>query len=83
MSDDDADGVRLLLTAFVLAAVYAAFSGGAGVEAAIVASILILGVGVTRRFVLDRLGGPVHYVRSRGTREIHGERFPPYEGDFL
>jgi len=39
-----ADGVRLLLTAFVLAAVYAAFSGGAGVEAAIVASILILGV---------------------------------------
>jgi len=39
-----ADGVRLLLTAFVLAAVYAAFSGGAGVDAAVVASILILGV---------------------------------------
>jgi SSS family transporter len=39
-----ADGVRLLLTAFVLAAVYAAFSSGAGVDAAVVASILILGV---------------------------------------
>jgi SSS family transporter len=39
-----ADGVRLLLTAFVLAAVYAAFAGGAGVETAIVASILVLGV---------------------------------------
>jgi len=39
-----ADGVRLLLTAFVLAAVYAAFSGGAGVDAAVIASILILGV---------------------------------------
>jgi SSS family solute:Na+ symporter len=39
-----ADGVRLLLTAFVLAAVYAAFSGGAGVDMAVVASILILGV---------------------------------------
>jgi len=39
-----ADGVRLLLTAFVLAAVYAAFAGGAGVDAAVVASILILGV---------------------------------------
>jgi SSS family transporter len=39
-----ADGVRLLLTAFVLAAVYAAFSGGASVDAAVVASILILGV---------------------------------------
>lgn len=39
-----ADGVRLLLTAFVLAAVYAAFSGGAGVETAVVASILVLGV---------------------------------------
>jgi SSS family solute:Na+ symporter len=39
-----ADGVRLLLTAFVLAAVYAAFSAGAGVDAAVVASILILGV---------------------------------------
>ena len=38
-----ADGVRLLLTAFVLAAVYAAFSGGAGVETAVVASILVLG----------------------------------------
>ena len=39
-----ADGVRLLLTAFVLAAVYAAFAGGAGVERAVVASILVLGV---------------------------------------
>lgn len=39
-----ADGVRLLLTAFVLAAVYAAFSGGAGVETAVVASILVLGI---------------------------------------
>jgi SSS family solute:Na+ symporter len=39
-----ADGVRLLLTAFVLAAVYAAFSGGAGVENAVVASILVLGI---------------------------------------
>jgi len=39
-----ADGVRLLLTAFVLAAVYAAFSGGAGVDTAVVASILVLGI---------------------------------------
>ncbi len=39
-----ADGVRLLLTAFVLAAVYAAFSGSADVETAVVASILVLGV---------------------------------------
>jgi SSS family transporter len=39
-----ADGVRLLLTAFVLAAVYAAFSGAAGVDAAVIASILIIGV---------------------------------------
>ena len=39
-----ADGVRLLLTAFVLAAVYAAFAGSAGVETAVVASILVLGV---------------------------------------
>jgi SSS family solute:Na+ symporter len=39
-----ADGVRLLLTAFVLAAVYSAFSGGAGVETAVVASVLVLGV---------------------------------------
>ena len=39
-----ADGVRLLLTAFVLAAVYAAFSGALGVDAAVVASILILGI---------------------------------------
>ncbi len=38
-----ADGVRLLLTAFVLAAVFAAFSGSAGVETAVVASILLLG----------------------------------------
>ena len=39
-----ADGVRLLLTAFVLAAVYAAFSGSADVETAVVASILVLGI---------------------------------------
>jgi solute:Na+ symporter, SSS family len=39
-----ADGVRLLLTAFVLAAVYAALRGGAGVDTAVVASILVLGI---------------------------------------
>lgn len=39
-----ADGVRLLLTAFVLAAVYSAFSAAADVETAIVASILVIGV---------------------------------------
>jgi SSS family transporter len=39
-----ADGVRLLLTAFVLAAVYAAFSGGAGVDAVVVGSILVIGI---------------------------------------
>ena len=39
-----ADGVRLLLTAFVLAAVYAALSGGAGADTAVVASILIIGL---------------------------------------
>jgi len=39
-----ADGVRLLLTAFVVAAVYAAFSAGADVETAVVASILVIGV---------------------------------------
>jgi SSS family solute:Na+ symporter len=39
-----ADGVRLLLTAVVLAAVYAAFSGSADLETAVVASILVLGV---------------------------------------
>jgi solute:Na+ symporter, SSS family len=39
-----ADGVRLLLTAFVLAAVYAAFSGAADLDAAVVGSILLIGV---------------------------------------
>ena len=39
-----ADGVRLLLTAFVLAAVYAAFSAGGNMDAAVVASILVIGV---------------------------------------
>jgi SSS family transporter len=39
-----ADGVRLLLTAFVLAAVYAAFSAGGDVDTAVVASILVIGV---------------------------------------
>jgi SSS family transporter len=39
-----ADGVRLLLTAFVLAAVSTAFAGNIGVDPAVVASILVLGV---------------------------------------
>jgi SSS family transporter len=39
-----ADGVRLLLTAFVLAAVYAAFAGGAGADAVVVGSILVIGI---------------------------------------
>jgi solute:Na+ symporter, SSS family len=39
-----ADGVRLLLTAFVLAAVYAAFRGGDAADAAVIASILVIGV---------------------------------------
>jgi Na+/proline symporter len=39
-----ADGVRLLLTAFVLAAVYAAVFGGAGMDAAVVGSILVIGI---------------------------------------
>lgn len=39
-----ADGVRLLLTAFVLAAVYAALAGGASADTAVVASILIIGL---------------------------------------
>ena len=39
-----ADGVRLLLTAFVLAAVYAALAGGAGADTAVVASIVIIGL---------------------------------------
>ncbi|MDQ5871277.1 MAG: sodium:solute symporter [Acidobacteriota bacterium] len=39
-----ADGVRLLLTAFVLAAVYAAVVGGAGMDAAVVGSILVIGI---------------------------------------
>ncbi|HEV8610757.1 MAG TPA: sodium transporter, partial [Thermoanaerobaculia bacterium] len=39
-----ADGVRLLLTAFVLAAVSAAFRGGAVADSAVVASILVIGV---------------------------------------
>jgi solute:Na+ symporter, SSS family len=39
-----ADGVRLLLTAFVLAAVYSAFRGASGADAAVVASILVIGV---------------------------------------
>jgi len=39
-----ADGVRLLLTAFVLAAVYSAFRGAAGADPAVVASILVIGV---------------------------------------
>lgn len=32
----------------------------------------LLGVGVTRRFVLDRLGGPVHYVRNHPTAYAPG-----------
>ncbi|HEY6066611.1 MAG TPA: sodium:solute symporter, partial [Thermoanaerobaculia bacterium] len=39
-----ADGVRLLLTAFVLAAVYAAFRGGNTADSAVVASILVIGI---------------------------------------
>src|SRR5437867_5463586 len=39
-----ADGVRLLLTAFVLAAVYAAYRGGAAADAVVVGSILIIGI---------------------------------------
>jgi solute:Na+ symporter, SSS family len=39
-----ADGVRLLLTAFVLAAVYAAFAGGASADAVVVGSILVIGI---------------------------------------
>ena len=39
-----ADGVRLLLTAFVLAAVYAAVTGSAALDAAVVGSILVIGV---------------------------------------
>src|SRR5919112_2835792 len=38
-----ADGIRLLLTAFVLAAVYAAFAPGADNETVIAASIVLLG----------------------------------------
>lgn len=32
----------------------------------------LLGVGVTRRFVLDRFGGPVHYVRNHPTECVIG-----------
>ena len=39
-----ADGVRLLLTAFVLAAVYAAFAGAASADAVVVSSILVIGI---------------------------------------
>src|SRR3982751_6177248 len=39
-----ADGIRLLLTAFVLAAVYASFQPGANVEAITIASIVLIGV---------------------------------------
>lgn len=39
-----ADGVRLLLTAFVLAAVYKAFSGVETLDAVIVACVLLLGI---------------------------------------
>lgn len=39
-----ADGVRLLLTAFVLAAVFAAFQGAAGADAVVVGSILVIGI---------------------------------------
>ena len=38
-----ADGVRLLLTAFVLAAVYAAVSGNANVDAAVAGAIVLIG----------------------------------------
>ena len=39
-----ADGVRLLLTAFVLAAVYKAFSGGEELDAVVVGSVLVIGI---------------------------------------
>ncbi len=39
-----ADGVRLLLTAFVLAAVYAVVAGGTGMDGAVVGSILVIGI---------------------------------------
>src|SRR5919112_1140255 len=39
-----ADGIRLLLTAFVLAAVYTAFRPGAEVETVVVAAVVLLGV---------------------------------------
>lgn len=32
----------------------------------------LLGIGVTRQFVLDRLGGPVHYVRNHESECIIG-----------
>src|ERR671921_803534 len=39
-----ADGIRLLLTAFVLAAVYTAFKPGADAETLVIASVVLLGV---------------------------------------
>src|ERR687893_84117 len=39
-----ADGIRLLLTAFVLAAVYTAFQPGADAETLVVASVVLLGL---------------------------------------
>lgn len=39
-----ADGVRLLLTALVLAAVYKAFSGGETLDTVVVSSVLVIGV---------------------------------------
>lgn len=32
----------------------------------------LLGIGVTRRFVLDRFGGPVHYVRNHAAECVVG-----------
>src|ERR687889_364033 len=39
-----ADGIRLLLTAFVLAAVYLAFKPGADAETLVIASVVLLGL---------------------------------------
>jgi Putative abortive phage resistance protein AbiGi, antitoxin len=39
----------------------------------------LLGVGVSRRFVLDRLGGPVHYVRNHQDEFVVANTFQIFE----
>ena len=68
-----ADGIRLLLTAIVLAAVYAAFQPNANAEPIIIASIVLIGVGDDHLHLLRRHGSG-DLGRGGAARNLHRGR---------